>query len=117
MDYRSAANRLRRNIQIMENTFANNNLQVLNIGCKPCDDEDGDVFVYVELSTIKGTRIPGNIKLKVNLYDIEGNLYLSSDTWIIAEEFCEYDTYSILCEDSTHALEYAVSGRLFASRV
>ena len=41
--------------------------------CKPFSDYNGDLYVYVELSTISGRRIKNDIHLKINLYDVDGN--------------------------------------------
>ena len=113
MAYKAAASRLRKNIQIMTNTFEKNNLHVLNVGCKPYDDDDADLQVYVELESMDGESIPSNLYVKINLYDDEGNLYMIEDSLITASKFDGYDTIEINCYDSSHVLEIAKSGRLY----
>lgn len=116
MNFRTAASKLRGSITVMTSTFELNNLQVLNIGCKPYKDDDGDLVVYVELSSIDGGTIPCDLSLKINLYDSEGNIYMINDYYISAESFTGYDTIEMDCFDSSHTLEIAVSGRLYVSR-
>lgn len=115
MDYRIAAKELKKNIQLMESTFTRSNLQVINISCKPMfEDDDAKLKVFVELSTISGTRIPTNTSIKINLYDSEDELYTSDETLIMQDLFNGYDTISIDIYDE-HTLEVAVKGRLYAS--
>lgn len=119
MSYADNAKQLKKNIQIMTKTFEKNNLQVLNIACKPYGENDGDLALYVELSTIEGDSIEEDVELKLNLYDSEGALYTNgclSET-IYEDEFCDYDTIIMHCYDEGHILDNAKKGRLFASRI
>ena len=116
MSYTREAARLRENIQVITSTFESNNLRVLNIGCKPYNDDDADVSVYVEISTISGPSIPCDLEIKINLYDSNGILYMTKSEYLPEDEFNGYDTVEIECYDSSHTLERAVSGRLFVTR-
>ena len=116
MDYKAAASRLRKNITIMKSTFDNNNLRVVNIGCKPYDDDDADLLFYVELESANGESIPCRLSLKINLYDSEGNLYMLEEDYLSPEQFNGYDTREIVFCDSSHVLEIARSGKIFVSR-
>ena len=73
MKYIIASNNLNKRLQILEDTFEENNLKVMATACKPFSDYNGDLYVYVELSTISGRRIKNDIHLKINLYDVDGN--------------------------------------------
>ena len=73
MKYIIASNYLNKRLQILEDTFEENNLKVMATACKPFSDYNGDLYVYVELSTISGRRIKNDIHLKINLYDVDGN--------------------------------------------
>ena len=55
MTYTEIAKQLKRNIQIMDNTFSANNLKVLDIACKPCENDDADIDLYVEVASITET--------------------------------------------------------------
>ena len=64
MTYSEIAKQLKRNIQIMDNTFSANNLKVLDIACKPCADDDADFDLYVKVSSITGNTIPNDVCIK-----------------------------------------------------
>lgn len=113
IDYIPLAKELKKHIEIMESTFAANNLQVINVGCKPASDDDGDLEVYVELASINGSAIPCTLDIKINLYDESGDLYMTEDTTLFLNRFNGYDTVKIYCQDDSHTLEKAVKGRLF----
>ena len=67
MKYIIASKNLNKRLQILEATFEENNLKVMATACKPFSDYNGDLYVYVELSTISGRRIKNDIHLKINL--------------------------------------------------
>lgn len=113
MKYIIASNNLNKRLQILEDTFEENNLKVMATACKPFSDYNGDLYVYVELSTISGRRIKNDIHLKINLYDVDGNLYMSDYEDIFADEFTGYDTVTIECKDSQHVLDRAYKGKLY----
>lgn len=114
IDYTPLAKELKKHIEIMESTFAANNLQVINIGCQ--DVFDGDLLVYVELATISETVLPNDISIKINLYDENGDIYMVGSHYVDKESFSGYDTITINCFDKSRVLEKAVKGRLFATR-
>ncbi len=113
MTYEDVARELRKNIQILSNTFERANLQVLNIGCKPYSDTDPDAIFYVELSSLSGLNIPSTVEVKINLYNSDGEIICMSSEYLYGEEFSGYDTLSITFPN-TNALDIAVSGRLYA---
>ena len=71
MKYIIASKNLNKRLQILEATFEENTLKVMATACKPFSDYNGDLYVYVELSTISGRRIKNDIHLKINLYDVK----------------------------------------------
>lgn len=113
MKYIIASKNLNKRLQILEATFEENTLKVMATACKPFSDYNGDLYVYVELSTISGRRIKNDIHLKINLYDVDGNLYMSDYENIFADEFTGYDTVTIECKDSQHVLDRAYKGKLY----
>ena len=116
MNNLSLAQEFKKHLEIMENTFTANNLQVVNVGCQPYDDEDADFRLYVELVSISGSSIPCTLGVKVNLYDEENSLYLTECTHLWQNKFSGYDTITISCEDNSRALQTAVKGRLYVVR-
>lgn len=100
----------------MTSTFENNNLQVLNIACKPYGDDDPDLQIFVELASVNGNEIPGDLNIKINLYDGDGELYLTKSQYLAAESFGGYDTVEISCYDDSHTLDIARKGRLYVTR-
>ena len=113
MKYRIAAKNLNRRLQILESTFEENNLKVLATGCKPCNDNDGDLLVYVEMVSLTGKKIKNDLLLKINIYNADGELYMSDSEDIYADEFNGYDTITINCKDSHHVLDHAYNGKLY----
>lgn len=105
---------LLKNIQIMTSTFETNNLQVLNVGCKPYGEKDADLIVFVELASLKGSKIPTDVIVKINLYDSDGGLFLNCQERLYKVDFSGYDTITINCYDNGQTLIKAEKGRLFA---
>lgn len=91
---------LRKNTEILENTFERFNLKVISIAYS--GSKYGDhISLYVELATINGDKIivPKNresdyIKIKVNYYE-NGNLLCSDKEDIHKNGICGYDTIEI----------------------
>ena len=116
MSYADVAKNLKKNIQIITSTFEQYNLQILSVACKPCSEHDPDLQVFIELASIKGASIPDNLEVKINLYDAEGDLYLSSSCIVLADKFNGYDTIELVCADDSRALDIAEKGRLYVTR-
>lgn len=111
--YEKSAKNLKKNIEILENTFEMNNLQILNFSVQACGKDDADCSIYIELATIKGTKIPDSVDVKVNLYDKEGELIMVEYTTICEDSFRGYDTITIGCYRNQDILQKAVRGRLY----
>lgn len=115
--YENLAKELKKNIEVMTNTFEANNLQLLHLTVKPYSEEDADCSILVEVATISGTDIPRNgLNIKINLYDDNDELYLTEAYYINDESFSGYDTYEINCYDDSKTLKKAVKGRLYITR-
>jgi hypothetical protein len=115
MVYEDLAKELKKNIQIMTNTFEGNNLQVLNVSCRPTSSTSAHLDVYVELASIKGSKISTNVDIKINLYDSDGELLYCESQALFSCDFRGYDTLKILCYDD-NTLNNATKGRLYAVR-
>lgn len=116
MNYRNLAKKLQKNIQIVTSTFESNNLQVLNMACKPYGDDDADLYVYVELASINGSAVPSTLQVKINLYTADDELYMTEYSYVLEHKFTGYDTITICCSDDSHVLEIATKGRLYVTR-
>ena len=55
-------------------------------------DDDPDLDVFIELATISGSELPYGVYVKINLYDEEGDLYMTNASYISKEGFSGYDT-------------------------
>ncbi|MEF9985472.1 MAG: hypothetical protein RR847_05060 [Bacilli bacterium] len=111
--YENLAKNLKENIEILHNTFEMNNIQILNVGVKEYDENDADCTILVEMSSINGIDIPNDFYIKINLYDENGEIYLSESCFNFKENFSGYDTVKIDCFDDKKTLTKAASGRLF----
>ncbi len=116
IDYTPLAKELKKHIEIIESTFAANNLQVISLGCKPYEENDADLRVNIEIATISGSEIPSDLQIKINLYDEDDDLYMTNYIVMNKDKFSGYDTITINCYDNSHVLEKAVKGRLFVTR-
>lgn len=114
--YEDLAKQLKKNIEIMENTFTVNNLQILNLNVRPAGVEDADFDILIELATINGNSIPSSVDIKINLYNEDGDLYSLEETWIDEDTFSGYDTVKIMCGNCDMTLKKVVKGRIYATR-
>ena len=119
MSYTDVAKELKKNIQILTSSFEQNNLQILNLTCKPSSyGNDFDMEVLVEIASIEGARIPSHLYIKINLYDEDGELFSTNETLVEADTFNGYDTVVICCSDNnSRTLDVAVKGRIYVTRV
>ena len=116
--YSDLAKELKKNIEVMTGMFEANNLQVLKFSVRPrINEDDGNVTckVLIELTAIEETGIPNSVDIKINLYDEDDELYLTSSAYVSNHSFNGYDTVSILCLDE-NVLMNAVKGRLYATK-
>ena len=111
--YEKLAKNLKKNIEILENTFEVNNLQVLNVSVQACGEDDADCEIYVELVTIKGSKIPESLNVKINLYDKEDDSLMVPTVSIYENEFRGYDTIQFNCYRDNSTLKKVKKGRLY----
>ncbi len=110
------AKNLRKNIEVMTNTFDENNLQCLNIGCKYIDDmKEPYLKILVEMSTINGPVEDDYLELKINLYDEDGDLFYTNSS-SVEYGMSGFDTLEISCGDKKNDLRRATKGRLYVAR-
>lgn len=114
--YENVAKELKKNIEVMTNTFEANNLQVLHLTVKPYSEDDADCNILLELSTISGSALESDVSVKINLYDEDDELYLTNSETIYKSSFSGYDTVTINCYDDSKTLDKAVKGRLYLTR-
>lgn len=111
--YEKLAKNLKKNIEVLENTFEMNNLQILNFSVQACGEDDADCNIYIELATIKGTKIPDSIEVKINLYDKEDELFMVESREIYEDDFRGYDTITLNCYRDNNTLKKVKKGRLY----
>ena len=113
MFYRNAAKELCKHIHVLDNTFEANNLQVLGKSCKAFSEENGDLYIFVEFAAISGSSIENTVKIKANLYDNDGQLYMTNSELIWNDKFSGYDTIRLVCYDNGHVLDNTSKIRLY----
>lgn len=107
---------LKKNIEVMTNTFEANNLQCLGVGCRYYQDKKtSSLKVLVEMTTIKGPVKNQYMKLKINLYDDEDNLFATVYSYI-DDDMSGFDTVEISCSGADEVLRKTVRGRLYVTR-
>lgn len=116
MSYREMAKELKKHIEVMTNTFEANNLKLEGMSCRACAEDDGDLSVYVELASIQGSSIPADVRVKINLYDADGEIYMTGEESLYEEDFAGYDTLELQCFDDCQTLDIAKSGKLYVVR-
>ena len=72
--------------------------------------------MLIELSSIKGDTISSSVDIKVNLYDIDGELIYTDKVTILSREFGGFDTVKIQLRDNGRLLLIADSAKIFATR-
>lgn len=93
------AKQLRNNIDILDVTFENYDLEVLSVGISGVDEE-GWFQVVVEIIEKNNEKLNESVSIKVNCYDEEGIIFSNSIT-VYADDFSGYDTFNIyLNEDN-----------------
>ena len=115
--YQDLARELKKNTDIMEVTFKKFNLQVLQISYHPYSDDDADCELIIELTTIDGDSILGDPRIKINLYDENGDIFFNTEEYIDGDEFAGYDTIKIALYNNSRTLLEAKSARVYASAI
>jgi len=115
MDTKAIAKNLKKNVDVVESTFSQNNLQVINYGF--CEiEKSGNMVLIVEITSINGNSINSRVDVKANFYDEDGVIIYSGRTGVYEEEFAGYDTLRIYLSEDGLAFN-AAKCRLFAVRV
>lgn len=115
-NYNALANKLKKNIDVLENTFESNNLQILNFSIRADKEgQNGSVHFYLEISTIEGTRIARSLNIKLNLYDENDDIFFVQTQKLDSDCFNGYDTIEFYTFGYDRALDYATKGRLYVT--
>lgn len=114
--YIEFARELKRNTDVMEATFRKHNLKILQFSYRSFTDDDADGEMLIEIGTIKDEVLTENVRIKVNLYDEDGELYDTSSEKIVAEDFDGYDTLKILFCNNRRTLIEAKSAKVYLSK-
>lgn len=114
--YANLAKELKKNTDIMEMTFKRFNLRVLQYSYHPCSDKDADCELIIELVTIDGDSILDDASIKVNLYDENGEIFLTESEYIDSDDFAGYDTFKIDLYNNSNTLIMAKTARVYMSK-
>ena len=115
MDINALAKNLNKNVEIVESTFTQNNLQLINYGFCGINENNGWMDLLIEIATLEGTSINNSVLVKANFYDGDNIIIYSEDTKVDADDFEGYDTLHIYLFEDNLAFN-AVKCRLFATR-
>ena len=110
------ARELKKNTDVLDMTFKKYNLQVLQFAYRPFDDNDADCSLLIEVASVEGNSIEKSVRIVVNLYDEDGEIYMSERQPIFNYDFAGYDTYVIQLYNNGRTLKEAKSARIFVSR-
>ncbi len=110
------AKELKKNTKIMRDTFKKFNLKILQFSYQPFGPDDADGQIIIEVSTIEGDEIPEHAMIKVNLYDNNGEIFLTECRPVNANYFSGYDTFSIALRYNSKALKKAKKARIFMTK-
>lgn len=115
MDINAIAKNLNKNVDVVESTFSQNNLQVISYGFCGIDEDRGSMTLLVEIASINGNSISNRVDVKANFYDEDGVIIYSESKTVYEEDFAGYDTLSLYLNEDGLAFN-AVKCRLFAVR-
>lgn len=114
MDTNAIAKNLNKNVDVVESTFSQNNLQVISYGF--CGiSENGSMTLLIEIASINGNSINSRVDVKANFYDEDGVIIYSESRTVYEEDFAGYDTLNMYLNEDGLAFN-AVKCRLFAVR-
>lgn len=115
MDINAIAKNLNKNVEVVESTFTQNNLQLISYGFCGISEDNGWMELLIEIATLEGTSINNSVSVKANFYDGDNIIIYSYDTKVDANDFEGYDTVHLYLNENNLAFN-AVKCRLFATR-
>lgn len=96
-EYSACENELRKNIEILDGTFAKFGLEVTNIGVQYGDYIGGKgIKFFCEVMASGDFSVTSNLKIKVNVYSADGKLISMGDTTMYVDKFSGYDTFIVV---------------------
>lgn len=110
------AKELKKNTDVMDFTFAKFNLKVLQYAYHPYSDDDADCELIIEIATIDGNAMTDSSSVKINLYDENGDIFFTTEEYIMEEDFAGYDTFKIKLYNNSRTLLEAKSARIYMSK-
>ncbi len=107
---------LKKNTEILKNTFEIFNLKVLNIAYSYIAHSE-TITAYIELAAINGNKLmftqdSFGTEIKINFYE-KGNLLCCEKSYLIGKNFNGYDTIELNCTYN-NLITRATSARLYA---
>ena len=115
MDTNAIAKNLNKNVDVVESTFSQNNLQVISYGFCGINENRGWMELLIEVATLNGASINNSISVKANFYDEDNVIIYSHDAEVDEDDFEGYDTLHMYLNEDNLAFN-TVKCRLFATR-
>lgn len=115
MNLKTIVKNLNKNVDIIESTFSALNLHVIGYGFCGIIEHCGHMQFLLEVTSLDGKMLDGNVGIKVNLYNAENVIIYSEQKTLYEEYFNGYDTLAFYFHEDNIAYE-AVKSRVFATR-
>lgn len=108
--YQKEAEELTKNTEVMEGAFKKAGLKLLQFSFQPYSEDDADANFIAEIEG--DNEFDGGYSLKVNLYDKDGKIFLTEDTYI-SSDFSGYDTFNMFLSNDSKTLVRAKKARVY----
>lgn len=115
MNVNTIVKNLNKNVDVVESTFTQNNLQVISYGFCGIHGDNGWMQLLIEVASIDGASINNSVSVKANFYDEDNIIIYSYDTELDEDDFAGYDTLHLYLNEDNLAFN-TVKCRLFATR-
>lgn len=106
---------LKNHTEILDSTFEKRNLRVINFSYSQYSESDFDCRACVEIAAIEGDSIDNSVHVKINFYDVDGDLISAFSEAVYRSDFSGYDTVTIICDDNGKLLLAAKKARIYAA--
>lgn len=107
---------LNKNTEILNHTFNNIGVEVIQYSWTLTQDNDGSCICFVEFTGNLDNMDNSSFYIKINLYDENGFIFCSEDWIVIKSDFSGYDTKKFyfteknIVQRASKARIYAIKG-------
>lgn len=115
--YKNNAIELKKNIEVLDNTFSKFGLKILNVGGLDYAEFLGGngIKFFVEIMSDEDIDSDDYLQLKINVYDENDDLISMGSTGIDMSEFSGYDTVDLVVF-ADDIFERAVKARVYLAK-